>query len=213
MTRVTLEQGSLTDGHELVLINASNTNAQLGSGVSGAIRQACGPKFQGQVLEALKAKFGGPMEPGQVLMTHAGAHPRAKHVAHVAVMDYRQGFGPQSMPTLDTIRTCCERLWSELERLGSNVTVAMVAMGAGTGNLGVVDPTRITAETLKQHLRAVTNSRLERVTFYGYLPHEYAAMAKVLLPIFPEVEAGLSAEVRGFIGRDSSAVRSRSTPA
>ena len=32
-------QGSLTDGDERVLVNASNTNAMLGSGVSGAIRR------------------------------------------------------------------------------------------------------------------------------------------------------------------------------
>jgi O-acetyl-ADP-ribose deacetylase (regulator of RNase III) len=206
MTRVTLEQGSLTDGHELVLINASNTNAQLGSGVSGAIRHACGPKFQGHVLEALKAKYGGPMAPGQLLMTDAGAHPRAKFVAHLAVMDYRNGFGSQSMPTLETIRTCCENLWSELERLqppaGQPLTVAMVALGAGTGNLGVIEPTRITAETLTEHLRLVRTSRIAQVTFYGYLPHEYAAMAKVLLGYFPEVVTGLSAEVKGFIERE-----------
>lgn len=204
MTTVTLEQGSLTDGSETVLINASNTNCQLGSGVSGAIRHACGPKFQKQLLEAMQAKFGGPMAPGQVLITHAGTHPRAKYVAHVAVMDYRYGLGPQSMPTAETIRTCCETLWSELERLPGTekVSVAMVAMGAGTGNLGVVEPTRITAETLVAHGRAVHGSRLERVTFYGYLPHEYAAMARVLLGFFPEVEAGLSAEVRSFIARE-----------
>jgi hypothetical protein len=119
-------------------------------------------------------------------------------------MDYRNGFGAQSMPTGETIRTCCEHLWPELERLPGDLkpTVAMVALGAGTGNLGVVEPTRITAQTLQAHLRATPSSRLERVTFYGYLAHEYAAMAKVLLEFFPEVDAGLSAEVRSFIARD-----------
>jgi O-acetyl-ADP-ribose deacetylase (regulator of RNase III) len=36
--RIAVVQGSLTDGQEAVLVNASNTNLSLGSGVSGAIR-------------------------------------------------------------------------------------------------------------------------------------------------------------------------------
>ncbi len=204
MTTVSLAQGSLTDGRELVLVNDSNTHVQLGSGVSGAIRQACGPKYQGHLFEALQAKFGGPMEPGQVLLTHAGAHPRAKYVAHVAVMDARRDTSAQLMPSLETIRLGCEHLWAELERLppGVKPTVAMVALGAGLGNLGVVGPTQVTATSLQAHLRATPASRLAHVTFYGYLPHEYEAIARALLPFFPEVAAGLSAEVRATLGRD-----------
>jgi O-acetyl-ADP-ribose deacetylase (regulator of RNase III) len=39
--RVLVTQGSLTEGTETLLVNASNTNARLGSGVSGAIGAAC----------------------------------------------------------------------------------------------------------------------------------------------------------------------------
>jgi O-acetyl-ADP-ribose deacetylase (regulator of RNase III) len=199
--KVAIEEGSLTEGDELVLVNASNTNAMLGSGVSGAIRKACGPAFQGQVLEALKAKYGASMEPGSVLITAAGAHPRAKFVAHLAVMDYRGGFGPNSFPSLETIRLCCERLWEELEHLPGTfpVSVAMVAIGAGTGELGVVDPTRITCQSLQAHLKGRASSRLERVTFYGYHLHEYVAIAQELLSFFPEVRSSLSAEARGAL--------------
>lgn len=203
-THVTIKEGSLTDGDELVLINASNTNGMLGSGVSGAIRKACGPAFQKQIVEALTAKFGAPsMAPGSVLLTSAGTHPRAKFVAHLSVMDYRGGFTADSMPSLETVRTCCEHLWNELEHLPGTgpVTVAMVAIGAGTGNLGVVDPTRITCETLVAHLRNRPSSRLERVTFYGYLLHEYIAIAKVLLDFFPEVKDSLSAEAKSAIDK------------
>jgi O-acetyl-ADP-ribose deacetylase (regulator of RNase III) len=194
---VTLKEGSLTDGDELVLVNASNTNLMLGSGVSGAIRKACGPAFQQQILDVLQREFGGPsMPPGSVLLTSAGAHPKAKFVAHLAVMDYRGGFSPESMPSLATVRTCCEHLWPQLEHLPGNgpLTVAMVAIGAGTGNLGVLEPTKITCETLVLHLRSHPTSRLERVTFYGYLLHEYIAIARVLIDFFPEVKNSLTAE-------------------
>lgn len=196
MASISLVLGSLTDGPESVLVNASNTNAHLGSGVSGAIRVACGPGYQAVLDAALLEVFGGPMAPGEVLVTSAGRHPTAKWVAHVAVMDYREGFTAASMPTLELVKAGCERLWPKLEALGEPVTVAMVALGAGTGNLGVLEPTRIAAQTLQAHLAQTPHSHLEAVTFYGYLLHEYLAMAQVLRGVFPEIEAGFSDEVR-----------------
>ncbi|GMU60906.1 MAG: hypothetical protein AMXMBFR34_26690 [Myxococcaceae bacterium] len=199
--KIEFVQGSLTDGSELVLVNASNTQATLGSGVSGAIRRACGPAFQGQVHELLQAKLHGPMAPGQVLITHAGAHPRAKWVAHVAVMDYRRGMGPQSFPTLETITRGCEQLWDALETVegADPLSVAMVALGAGTGDLGVAEPTRIAAQTLKAHFAAVPTSRLERIRFYGYLDHELWPMAEALVKVFPELRGQLPKELQRHI--------------
>ncbi len=198
---VILKQGSLTDGDESVLVNASNTNAQLGTGVSAAIRQACGKGYQENVLAALERHFKGPMRPSEVLLTHAGTHPRAVWVAHVAVMDYREGFSATSHPTVDTIRMACERLWDVVETIpGAGAqSVAMVALGAGTGNLGVAEPTRIAAQTLKAHVAIHTNTRIERVAFYGFQLPDYVAMAHVLAVEFPEVKAQLPPEVLKFV--------------
>ncbi len=199
--KVFLKQGSLTDGDESVLVNASNTNAQLGTGVSAAIRQACGKGYQEKVLAALDHHFHGPMKPGQILLTHAGTHPRAVWCAHVAVMDYREGFTGQSFPTIDLIRTACERLWDVIEGIpGAGAqSVAMVALGAGTGNLGVAESTRIGAETLQAHVAIHKNTRIERVTFYGFQLPDYVAMAHVLVKYFPEVKDQLPPEVRAFV--------------
>ena len=201
--RVSVVQGSLTDGSQSVLVNASNTNAVLGTGVSGAISRACGKQFQQQVSEELQRKYGGPMRPGQVLITGAGTHPRARWVAHVAVMDYREGFSGASFPSTDTIRTGCESLWDAVETLEADrpISVAMVALGAGTGNLGVRDPVRIAAETLKAHAAIHPNTRIEQVVFYGFLLPEYVAMAEVLLGLFPEVADGLPKDVLELVGR------------
>lgn len=200
MNRVRVEfvQGSLTDGRELVLVNASNTNARLGSGVSGAIRRACGLHFQAEILEALQSRFGGPMPPGEVLLTTAGSHRTAKWVAHVAVMDYRKGMSPQSFPTLDTIRQGCARLWEVLETVpgAEPLSVAMVAVGAGTGDLSVAESTRVAAETLKAHGQLFSSSRIGRVRFYGFLAHELVPMVKALAHEYPEVMRDLPAEVR-----------------
>lgn len=194
---VSLHRGSLTDGHESVLVNASNTNCKLGTGVSGALSRSCGPRFQEQISLELTRKYGGPMKPGQVLVTHAGKHPRARWVAHVAVMDYREGFSGASFPSQETIRTGCESLWDAVETIvgTGKLSVAMVALGGGTGNLGVREPIRIAGETLKAHVAIHTNSRIEKVVFYGFMDHEYLAMAEVLLTMFPEIEQSLPKDV------------------
>lgn len=199
--KVFIKEGSLTDGDESVLVNASNTNAQLGTGVSAAIRQACGKGYQEKLFAALEQKFHGPMKPGEVLLTDAGTHPRAAWVAHVAVMDYREGFTADSHPTIDLIRLACERLWDLIEAIpGSGAhSVAMVALGAGTGNLGVAEPIRVASETLKAHVAIHPSTRIERVTFYGYQPPDYIAVAHVLAAHFPEVKDQLPPEVRQFV--------------
>lgn len=199
--KVLIKEGSLTDGDESVLVNASNTNAQLGTGVSAAIRQACGKGYQEKLFAELQRQFKGPMKPGQVMITDAGLNPRAKWVAHVAVMDYREGFTAASYPTIDTIRAGCEQLWDRVEAIAGTqpLSVAMVALGAGTGNLGVAEPIRVASETLKAHLAIHRSSRIELVTFYGYSLPEFIAMAHVLAVQFPEVKAQLPEEVLKFV--------------
>lgn len=187
---VRVTHGSLTDGDETVLVNASNTNLQLGSGVSHAIRVACGGGYQAQ-LNAVLEKRGGALEPGEVVMTDAGKHPRAKWVAHVAVMDYREGVHGSTFPTLDRVSRGTDSLWAQIEALGQDVSVAMVALGAGTGGLGLVDTIRIACVSLL----ALRPKRISRVTFYGYALHEFIAMAGVVSQYFPEVEAGLDPEI------------------
>lgn len=192
--RIAVTQGSLTDGSETLLVNASNTNAALGSGVSAAIRAACGAGYQEHIAKELAKKFGGPMSPGQVLVTDAGTHPRAKWVAHAAVMDYREGFTGSSFPTLDVIRACCRNLLSAIDELPEPVTIAMVALGAGTGQLGVRDPTQIACDAL----RGYRGSKVLGCTFYGYALHEYAAVADVVCSVFPEVADSIPADVRAL---------------
>lgn len=195
--------GSLTDGRERILVNASNTNCWLGSGVSGAIRRACGPGYQEHITAALHARFGGSMAPGDVLITDAGTHPHARHVAHVAVMDYREGHADSAAPTLERIERACARLWQSLEALCGEapLSVAMVALGAGTGGLGVRGPIEAACKTLREHLREHGDSALARVVFYGYELPEYLAMVEVVQAFFPLEPGSVPAEVQEYLAR------------
>jgi O-acetyl-ADP-ribose deacetylase (regulator of RNase III) len=192
---IAVARGSLTDGAETLLVNASNTNVALGSGVSAAIRGACGRGYQEHIASILQDRRGGPMPPGDVLITDAGSHPSARWVAHVAVMDYREGFTGSSFPTLDLIRRACANLWRAIDELPEDVTVAMVALGAGTGQLGVRNPTRLACETLL----ASPPSRVKGVTFYGFTLPEHLAVAETVTGIFPDAKCELSDEERELV--------------
>jgi O-acetyl-ADP-ribose deacetylase (regulator of RNase III) len=196
---VRLAQGSLTEGDETLWVNASNTNLQLGSGVSGAIRRACGTGFQAALDELLERR-GGPLEPGDVIITGAGAARRARYIAHVAVMDYRAGVAASSFPTIDRVRAGCEKLWEQLDALPEDVSVAMVALGAGTGGLGLVDTVEVACRTLQ----AAAPTRVTRITFYGFALHEHVAMASVVCRFFPEAAKSLTDEVRDFMKRGTA---------
>lgn len=202
-SRIAVRLGSLTEGVESVLVNNGNTNLQLGSGVGGAIRKACGPAYQTQVLELLQKEHGGPLAPGEVFITHAGTHLRAKYVAHVAVMDYRKGYGTAPDPTIDLIRTALERLWNAVEALPGDGkhSVALCSLGAGTGNLGVIEPNRAAAETLKAHWESHPHSRIEKVVFYGYREPEEDAIAKEVARHFPELVQHLSTGLQRALQR------------
>ncbi|QSQ14154.1 macro domain-containing protein [Myxococcus landrumensis] len=199
---VEVAQGNLAEGDARVLVNASNTNVQLGSGVSGAIRRACGPGFQERIVTAMRERFGGPMAPGEVLVTDAGTHPTAKWVAHVAVMDYREGMHGGSFPDLARVQSSCAKLWEALELIeDTNLSVAMVALGTGTGGLGLRDSVEVACVTLTEHLRARAHTRLDRVVFYGYSLPEYAATVEVVSRFFALPEGSVPQEVLEFVAR------------
>ncbi len=193
-TRIEVRQGSVTDGDVDVLVNASNTLGQLGTGVSAAIRRACGAGFQGVVDDALAAR-GGATEPGAVWLTHAGTHPRARFVAHVAVMDYRAD-ATRRAPDAARIQRACAALWTVLETLPHDgLSVGMVALGAGTGGLGERLPTELACKTLRAHRAARPSTKIARVVFFGYTPLEFANVADVVAAHF---DVDLPGDVRAL---------------
>lgn len=198
--KITVAQGSLTDGKGDVLINASNTNLELGSGVSGAIRQACGPGYQSYLVEQLQTRVGGPMHPGEVLITDAGSNQNARYVAHAAIMDYRQGFTGSSYPTLALVESCYARLWEAIADLHEpGLSVAVVALGAGTGQLGVREPIAKACVTLCDFFAGAREAAIGDVCFYGYDLVEYIATVEVVSAYFDLPPDSVEPEVAKYL--------------
>jgi O-acetyl-ADP-ribose deacetylase (regulator of RNase III) len=203
MIQVTVQQGSIADADADVLVNASNTILRLGSGVSAAIRASCGRGFQEELDALLAARHPGGLEPGAVVITGAGTHRRARWVAHVAVMDYRDRPDAQPLPTLARIERGTRALWQQVESLPSPaVSVAIVALGAGTGGLGLRDSVEIACRTLQAHLEAHPASRITHVTFVAWALHEHANTIAVVHRHFPQDLAALDPDLRRLVEND-----------
>jgi O-acetyl-ADP-ribose deacetylase (regulator of RNase III) len=197
MMRIEVKPGSLTDGDASVLVNASNTGLRLGSGVSHAIRLGCGgADYQKTLFTFLEDELGGELPPGDVCLTDAGSHPRARHVLHAAVMDYREGSPAGREPDATRIEAICQKLWPAVEALGGEQSIAMVALGAGTGGMGLRDTTEIACRSLRAHQEQVgEQSRIKRVCFYGFELHEFVITAEVVAAHFTLERDALPEEV------------------
>lgn len=200
-------QGSVTQGRELLIVASATACCEMDRGEAGAVGAACGLGYEQHVKRLMIERYHGPMEPGDVLITDAGAHVTAGYVAHVAVFDDR-GDIPQDkrLPDLERIATCCDNLWPAIEaidELGS-ISVGMVALGAGATEMGVRLPTDLACRSLRDHLRSRPNSRIGDVTFYAYAMLEYVNMMEVVTSYFDVPVESVPYGMRKFLQRHMS---------
>lgn len=144
MTSVRPFLGSLVDprlGADAI-VNASNPHAALGSGVSAAIREACGgDDYQAEVRRAWEDEFDEPLTASDCLVTGSGTATAFRWVLHVPAVDYRvrdPETGGSSGPS--RIRACTQSALAESTRLagGDPLIVGFPLLGAGHGGLGEV---------------------------------------------------------------------------
>jgi len=136
MARIVLEEGDITEAEVDVVVNAANSDLQLGSGVAGAIRDRGGPSIQ-QECDALA-----PIDVGEAVLTGAGSL-RARYVIHAAGM--RIG----GKASEDSVRLAARRSLAIACEQGLR-SIALPAIGAGVGGLA---PRRC-AEILLEEARA-----------------------------------------------------------
>lgn len=164
MTRIRLEEGDLTRADADAIVNAANTDLQLGAGVAGAIREAGGPSIQRECDRH------GPVPLGGAALTGAGELP-ARHVIHAASMQL--GSAPTEQSLRDATRHSLELAAEHGLR-----SIAFPALGTGVGGFPMQRSAEILVEEAQRHAAGATS--LEEIRFVLFGEPAYRIFEQVL---------------------------------
>lgn len=149
MARVRIEEGDLSEASVDAIVNAANTQLQLGSGVAGAIRRRGGPSIQAE------CDAQGPVPLGGAAITGAGELP-ARHVIHAAGMELGGAVSEESLRS-------CTRKSLEIARERGLRSIAFPAIGTGVGGFPTQRCAEVMLEEVNRHLEE--GSTLEEIRF------------------------------------------------
>jgi O-acetyl-ADP-ribose deacetylase (regulator of RNase III) len=182
--------GSIVDARvgAHAIVNASNPDVGLGSGVSGAIREACGgAAYQREVRERLEEEFGEPLQPGDCLVTGPGTCTAFRWVLHVPSVDYRRADAQTGGPTGPArVRDCFRAALTEsvalarAHALSGQFVLATPLLGAGHGGLGPIVALDTMMGALAEHLRESPSEEREvlaRIVFTVLSPQDARLVA------------------------------------
>jgi O-acetyl-ADP-ribose deacetylase (regulator of RNase III) len=136
--RVEVLTGNIVAVPADAIVNASNTALRLGSGVSAALRRACGPSLQSAMSQLA------PIESGGLAVTNAfELETVTQRILHVATVS---GTEDDVRRALSNILAYC----SEHEL----ASVAVPALGTGSGGLGIDRCAELFREAIAAHTAA-----------------------------------------------------------
>jgi len=137
MARVSIREGDITEASVDAIVNAANTDLQLGSGVAGAIRERGGPEIQAE------CDRNGPIGLGGVAVTGAGKLA-ARYVFHAAAMQLGGQVSEESLrASLRAVLEAAERL--------QLATLAIPAIGTGVGGFPMRRCAEVTLEEIGRY--------------------------------------------------------------
>jgi O-acetyl-ADP-ribose deacetylase (regulator of RNase III) len=136
--KIILLQGDITEADVDAVVNAANTQLQLGAGVAGAIRRKGGPTIQ-QECDAI-----GPISLGEAAIT-GGGQLKARYVIHAASM-HLGGLTSESS-LRDATKNSLTR--AEEKQLAS---IALPAIGTGIAGFPLTRCAQVMLEEVRKHL-------------------------------------------------------------
>lgn len=148
-SKVTLQQGDITEARVDAIVNAANTQLQLGAGVAGAIRRKGGLAIQ-QECDTL-----GPVSLGEAAITGGGQLP-ARYVIHAASMHLGGLTNEDSLrnSTINSLKRAEEKQCT---------SIAFPAIGTGIAGFPMTRCAQIMLEEVRNHVQGATT--LQRVLF------------------------------------------------
>lgn len=174
-----VEQGNLLlEENATFIVDASNTRLILGSGVSAAFKEHCGPMLQQEMLEAY-TKADTPIAQGSVIKTSTGKATNFQYALHAAVMNYNPGTRfKEKIPTLKTIKKILENIETYLLQYAREnrqvIKLVLPLMGCGVGGL---DKNDVIQEYKAFFERDVTFDC--KVVVYGYDEEDYLLIRSI----------------------------------
>lgn len=153
MGRITLLEGDITEQAVDAIVNAANSGLLLGSGVAGAIRDRGGPAIQAE------CDAHGAIEVGGAAVTGAG-ELAARWVIHAASMP------PGGSSSESSVRSSLRASFEQAGRIGAR-TLAVPAIGAGVGGLGLQRCAEISLEEARRALEAHAGIEEIRFVLFG----------------------------------------------
>lgn len=152
-TRVLIISGDLVEQEVDAIVNAANSDLQLGGGVAGAIRRAGGPSIQDE------CDAQGSIRVGEAALTGAG-NLRARYVIHAASMSLG---GRTTRPTLKSSMEAVFRISRERDVK----TIAVPAVGTGIAGFPIDECARVMAECLNDALSVGWQPQEVRFVLFG----------------------------------------------
>jgi O-acetyl-ADP-ribose deacetylase (regulator of RNase III) len=133
-----IQYGNLVKEQSTFIVNASNTELILGSGVSKAFREHCGGSFFQQELYKIKEKIGKIVQ-GDVVLSNSGSAKNFQYALHVAVMNYTNDT-QSPFPIYKQIQNSLNGIYKIVEEKALKESiktpkVVIPLLGCGTGGL------------------------------------------------------------------------------
>jgi O-acetyl-ADP-ribose deacetylase (regulator of RNase III) len=150
--RIHILKGDITAMDVDAVVNAANTDLQLGAGVAGAIRARGGPLIQ-EECDSI-----GPIALGGAAVT-TGGRLKALYVIHAASMH----LGDRT--TAESLRLATRNSLERAEEKGLK-SIAFPAIGTGVAGFPMAECARIMLTETLEHLK--TRTSLERIYFVLY---------------------------------------------
>lgn len=153
-------QGNLVTCNADFIVNASNTELSLGSGVSMAFKRHCGNELQIEMNKAKSKIFenGNTIFQGDVVATNSGKADNFKYALHAAIINYNKGVKyTERKPTLDTIKSILSNTLPYLEwysiQTSKEIKIVFPYLGCGAGGLDKTDVLKVFDDFVKQKFK------------------------------------------------------------
>ena len=151
--RIVLLEGDLTEQAVDAIVNAANSQLQLGAGVAGAIRAKGGPSIQAECDRI------GEVAVGEAALTGAGELP-ARFVIHAA------GMAPGGRASEESVRSAMRAALALARERGCR-TLAVPAIGAGIAGFPLQRCAEVLLEEAQSHLASETPLEEIRFVLFG----------------------------------------------